>query len=313
MKRVLDGPRIITTSGFSGYELLDSGGGRKLERFGRYVVDRPEAQAIWEKACSEIDWKRADAVFTGAKDDDEGEASEKGRWRNERQVPETWPITIDCEGCPPVSVLCRLMSFRHLGIFPEQIVHWNWMLEQLQRIAMVRGMERPRVLNLFGYTGAATIVAARAGAEVVHVDASKRAIGWARENQDASKLATAPIRWICDDARKFVAREIRRGRRYDIILVDPPKFGRGPGGEVWDLFSDLPALLADCERLLSEERSSLVLTVYAIRASTVTFRQLVGESLAGRAGHFDYGELVIFPGAEGNGIATSHFTRWWSE
>lgn len=309
---MLDSPRIIATSGFSGYELLDSGDGRKLERFGRYIFDRPEAQAVWSKKLSEVDWQRADAVFTGAKEEEDGEASEKGRWRTERQLPQTWPVSIDCESGPKVSVLCRLMSFRHLGLFPEQIVHWNWMFEQLQRVGTARGGERPRVLNLFGYTGAATLVAARAGADVVHVDASKRAIGWARENQETSNLGTAPVRWICDDARKFVAREIRRGRRYDIILVDPPKFGRGPGGEVWDLFSDLPALLSDCNRLLSEEQSGLVLTVYAIRASTVTFRQLVGECLGQRAGQFDYGELVIFPRVPGNGIATSHFTRWWS-
>ncbi len=222
---------LIETAGFPDYALVDSGYGRKLERFGTFTVDRPEPQALWRQVLPPEAWLRADAAFKSEKGDEEADG---GSWRYVRDVPKTWPIEV-----MGVTMLCRLMSFRHLGIFPEQVPHWQWMLE---RIREVKG-ERPRVLNLFAYTGAASLIAAKAGAEVTHVDASKKAIQWAKENQAASKLQDAPIRWILDDARKFVAREVRRGKTYHVILVDPPKFGRGPEGEVWDLFADSPALL----------------------------------------------------------------------
>jgi 23S rRNA (cytosine1962-C5)-methyltransferase len=208
-----------------------------------------------------------------------------------------------------VTALCRLMSFRHLGLFPEQVPHWQWMLE---RLAAVKG-ERPRLLNLFAYTGAASLIAARAGAEVTHVDASKKAIQWAKENQAASKLQEAPIRWILDDARKFAARDVRRGKTYHVILVDPPKFGRGPEGEVWDLFSDCAPLLRDCALLLAPGPASMVLTAYAIRASSLAFDQLCREALAARGGAFQSGELAIRPATGGNAVPTSLFTRWVSQ
>src|SRR5690606_24291293 len=183
----------------------------------------------------------------------------------------------------------RLRGLWHLGLFPEQLPHWEWMPGE---IARVEG-ERPRVLNLFAYTGAASLLAARAGAEVTHVDASKAAIQWAKENQAASGLGEAPIRWILDDAAKFVAREVRRGRTYHVILVDPPKFGRGPGGEVWDLFQGVAELMKNVAALLARDRSALILTVYAIRASALAFEQLAAEVLQGRGGGFDTGELAL--------------------
>jgi 23S rRNA (cytosine1962-C5)-methyltransferase len=196
----------------------------------------------------------------------------------------------------------------HLGLFPEQLPHWEWMLS---RLAAVEG-EAPRVLNLFGYTGAASLLAAQAGAEVTHVDASKKAIQWAKENQAASKLEAAPVRWIVDDAAKFAAREVRRGRTYHMILVDPPKFGRGPEGEVWDLFAGLPALLGNCAQLLTPSSASMVLTVYAIRASALAFDQLCRDVLSKRGGSFSSGELVI-RAAGGYAVPTSLFTRWTSQ
>ena len=216
---------MLATAGFEDYALLDSGDGRKLERFGRFTVERPEPQALWRPKLEPAAWSRADAAFksAGAEED-----AESGRWRRNTAVPETWPVRV-----LGVTVLCRLTSFRHVGVFPEQVPHWQWMLE---RLAGVRDGP-PRVLNLFAYTGAASLLAAKAGAEVTHVDASKKAIAWAKQNQAASQLGDAPIRWILDDARKFVAREVRRGRSYHVILIDPPKFGRGPEGEVWDVFS----------------------------------------------------------------------------
>ena len=205
-------------------------------------------------------------------------------------------------------VLCRLSGFRHMGLFPEQLPHWEWMLARLRE---VQG-EPPRVLNLFAYTGAASLLAAAAGAQVTHVDASKKAIAWAKENQAASKLDAAPIRWILDDAQKFVAREVRRGRTYHMLLVDPPKFGRGPDGEVWDLFTHLPALLKDCARLLAPAQASLILTIYAIRASSLAFDQLCREVLAGRGGTFSSGELAIREADGGRLLPASLFTRWSS-
>jgi 23S rRNA (cytosine1962-C5)-methyltransferase len=292
--------RVLASTGFPEYALLDSGKGRKLERFGRFTLDRPEPQAMWAPALDEKAWQRADAVFRGEKGEDEDGG---GRWRTERALPETWPVKV-----LGVTMLCRLTGFRHVGLFPEQFPHWQWMQE---RQDAVRG-ERPRVLNLFAYTGAASLVAARAGAEVTHVDASKRAIGWAKQNQVASGMADAPIRWILEDARKFVAREVRRGRTYHVVLVDPPKFGRGPAGEVWDVFADLPALLGDCAALLAPRHAALVLTTYAIRASALATDVLVRERLSGRPGTTESGELVVIDEAAGRPLPTSLYTRWVS-
>ncbi len=177
-----------------------------------------------------------------------------------------------------VGFLGRFTAFRHVGVFPEQAVHWDWLRGR------IAGAGRPaKVLNLFGYTGVASLVAARAGAEVVHIDASKKAIGWARDNQAAAGLGDLPIRWICEDAVKFVEREQRRGNRYDGIILDPPKFGRGPKGEVWDIFADLPGLLRACVSLLSDDPLFLILTAYSIRASFLSIHELSAECLAGTA------------------------------
>ena len=290
---------LIETGGFADYALLDSGYGRKLERFGSFTFDRPEPQALWRQILPPEMWLRADAAFKSEKQDDE---SDGGRWQFVRDLPKTWPVQV-----LDVTMLCRMMSFRHLGLFPEQLPHWLWMLE---RIAAVTG-ERPRVLNLFAYTGAASLIAARAGAEVTHVDASKKAIQWGKENQAASRMGEAPIRWILDDAAKFVAREARRGKTYHVILVDPPKFGRGPEGEVWDLFTHVPALMKGCAQLLAPQHAAMVLTVYAIRASALAFDQLCRDVLAERPGSFDTGELAI-RAANGFAVPTSLFTRWTS-
>ncbi len=290
--------QLLETPGFADYALLDSGAGRKLERFGRVVVDRPEPQALWTPRLDKRGWDKAHAVFSGADDED------KGRWRIDKPVPESWPVKVR-----DVTMLCRLASFRHLGLFPEQLPHWEWMLVRLREIRD----EPPRVLNLFAYTGAASLLAAKAGAQVTHVDASKKAIAWAKENQAASALGDAPIRWMLDDAQKFVKREVRRGKTYHLILVDPPKFGRGPDGEVWDLFTHLPPLLTDCAKLLVPSRAALVLTIYAIRASALAFDQLCREVLSDRAGSFQSGELAIREAEGARALPASLFTRWVSE
>ncbi len=291
---------VVETDGFADYRLLDSGNGRKLERFGKIVVDRPEPQALWRPLYDARRWGDAHAVYTGQDDE------ESGKWRRDKPIPESWPIAVE-----DVTMIARLGGFLHLGLFPEQVPHWQWMLRAIAGARGELGNERPRVLNLFAYTGAATLIAARAGAEVVHVDASKKSVAWARESQAASGLSDAPIRWIVEDARKFVAREVRRGRTYHVVLVDPPKFGRGPGGEVWELFEHLPPLLQDCAALLAP-RSSLVLTSYAIRASALSFGQLLAEALQGRAGSFDVGELAIREHEGSRRVPTSLFARWSS-
>lgn len=288
---------IVSSAGFGDYALLDCGAGRKLERFGKIIVDRPEVQALWQPVLPKADWAKAHAVFSASGEDDE-----KGRWRIDRAVPEAWPVNVD-----GVTMLCKLSGLWHLGLFPEQRPHWRWMLDE---IAKVEG-EAPRVLNLFGYTGCASLLAAKAGAEVTHVDASKKAIAWGRENQAASKLDAAKVRWLLDDAAKFTAREVRRGRTYHMILVDPPKFGRGPEGEVWDLFTNLPALLSDCAKLLAPSRSAMVLTVYAIRASALSFNQVLRQTLQGAGGIYDTGELAI-TAQSGPMVPTSLFVRWKS-
>lgn len=286
---------LITSSGFADYTLLDAGSGRKLERFGKVIVDRPEPQALWQPRLSKQEWSKANAVFSASGEDDE-----KGKWRIDKPVPEAWPVKVD-----GVTMLCKLSGLWHLGLFPEQHPHWQWMLDA---IGKVKG-EPPRVLNLFGYTGAASLLAAAAGAEVTHVDASKKAVSWGRENQSASKLDAAKVRWIVDDAAKFVARDVRRGKTYHVILVDPPKFGRGPEGEVWDLFTHLPQLLTDCAKLLAPGGAAMVLTVYAIRASALAFDQVMRDTLTGKAGHFDCGELAI-EAKSGPSVPTSLFVRW---
>ena len=311
--------QLITSEGFADYALLDCGAGRKLERFGAVVVDRPEPQALWQPRLPKAEWSKAHAVFSASGEDDE-----KGKWRIDKRVPDAWPVRVPCsfgsEGPPTsgpsprgggeiaagsVTMLCKLAGLWHLGLFPEQDPHWRWMCE---RLAAIKG-ETPRVLNLFGYTGAASLIAAKAGAEVTHVDASKKAIQWGKENQAASKLDAAKVRWLLDDAAKFAARDVRRGKTYHMILVDPPKFGRGPEGEVWDLFKNLPALLADVAKLLAPRDAAMVLTVYAIRASALAFDQLMHDALDGKGGNFESGELAI-RAASGPLVPTSLFVRW---
>ena len=199
----------------------------------------------------------------------------------------------------------RLTAFRHLAFFPEQAANWSWLQERLRG-----GPAGARVLNLFGYTGVASLVCAEAGAAVTHVDASKKAIGYARENSAQSGLEQAPVRWICEDARRYVAREVRRGAKYDGVILDPPKYGRGPNAEVWRLFDDLPALLADCAALLSEQPSFLILNAYAERISGLSMAGLMSQAMADRGGRIDWGELALMEEAGDRGVGLSFFARW---
>ncbi|HMM63809.1 MAG TPA: class I SAM-dependent rRNA methyltransferase [Mesorhizobium sp.] len=289
-------PLILEVAPNDDYALLDSGAGRKLEQYGPYRIVRPEGQAIWQPAWPAREWERADAVFTGDTDE-EG----MGRWRFPKApLGETWPMKHD-----GIDYLGRFTSFRHVGVFPEQASHWDHMA------GLITQARRPvKVLNLFGYTGLASLVAARAGAEVTHVDASKKATGWARENQEVARLADRPIRWIVEDAMKFAEREERRGSRYDIVLFDPPAYGRGPKGEVWQLFEDLPALADICRAILTPKPLAVVLTAYSIRASFFSIHALMRDTFAGMGGRVESGELVIREKSAGRALSTSLFSRW---
>ena len=287
-------PLVMRTSAWGDYAMLDSGGGRKLERYGPYRVVRPEPQCLWAPRLSEAEWASADAVFDPAGDEDEG------RWRFSGQPRDTWPLA-----WRDVRFKGRFTAFRHLAFFPEQAANWEW-LDQTLRATPEPG----RVLNLFGYTGVASLVCAAAGAQVTHVDASKKAIGWARENAELSGLADRPIRWICEDARRYVQREVRRGSQYDGIILDPPKYGRGPGGEVWRLFEDLPELLKLCVELLSENARFLILNGYAERISGLSLGALLADAMTGRGGKIEWGELALMEDASERGVGLSFFARW---
>ena len=293
MPVLADAPIVLRTTAWPDYALLDSGGGRKLERYGRFRVVRPEPQCVWA-AQDEAVWSGADAVFDPAGEEDEG------RWRFTGRPPERFPLRWE-----EVRFHGRFTAFRHLGFFPEQAANWAWLR------GTVAGRAEPmRVLNLFGYTGVASLVCAAAGAAVTHVDASKKAVGWARENAELSGLADRPVRWIVEDARKYVAREVRRGSRYDGVILDPPKYGRGPTGEVWRLFEDLPGLLADCAALLSENASFLLLNAYAERISGLSLAHAMNGAMPGRAGRIDWGELALAEETGGREVGLSFFARW---
>jgi 23S rRNA (cytosine1962-C5)-methyltransferase len=273
--------------------LIDCGGGRKLERYGPVKVIRPEPQAMW--APAQADWD-ADATFVPGSDEEGG-----GRWIQHRPVPSEWELARG-----PVRCHASLTPFRHLGFFPDMAPQWDWMCAKLTE---GRSTDAD-VLNLFGYTGVGTLVLSETGARLVHVDASKKSVEAGKVNAALSGLAGRPIRWMVDDATKFTAREVRRGRRYDGIILDPPKFGRGPTGEVWRLEENLPPLLADCRKLLDDDSRFLVLTVYAVRMSALAIGELVKQVLGNLGGKVALGEMSVREEARGLLLPTAIFARW---
>ena len=292
MARLDSAPRLMIGQGWSDFGLVDSGHGRKLERYGRYRFIRPEPQALWTPR--QADWA-ADGEFVPGSDEDGG-----GRWMFDRPVPrEGWDLT---RGEVRFTASCT--PFRHLGFFPDMAPVWDWMGDRLE------GKLDASTLNLFGYTGVGTLSLSAFG-PVTHVDASKKSVAQARANAALSGMAERPVRWIVDDAAKFAAREVRRGRRYDGIILDPPKFGRGPDGEVWRLEENLPGLIADCRHLLDAESRFLFLTVYAVRMSSLAIAGLLAEALAELPGTIEHGDLAIREdGEDGRLLPTAIFARW---
>lgn len=275
------------------YTLIDSGEGRKYERYGKFHFVRPEPQAMWQPATQ--DWQ-ADAEFVPASDEDGG-----GRWYYENKAAQDgWPLVWNDE----ITFSASCTPFRHLGFFPDMDPVWRWMRGQIKEV------ENPNILNLFGYTGVGTLALSAAGASMVHIDASKKSVSQARENAALSGMSDRPIRWIVEDAAKFTAREVRRGRRYDGILLDPPKYGRGPDGERWNLEEDLPELIANCRSLLDENSRFLFLTVYAVRMSALALKGLLEEQFSSLGGTIECGELAVREEARGRLLPTAIFARW---
>lgn len=275
-------PELLTPA-WEDYELIDCGGFEKLERFGRWITRRPEPQAIWQKSLSEGEWQRlATASFMR-----EGGSDERGHWNLKPQQPDQWRVSQKI-GERRVTFRLGLTSFKHVGLFPEQSENWQFIYRSV-REAIEGGNSRPKVLNLFAYTGGATLAAAAAGAEVTHVDSVKQCISWARENMEASGLEG--IRWVVEDAMKFVRREVKRGHRYDGIILDPPAYGRGPEGEKWVLEQNIAEMLALCAELLSDG-GFLVLNLYSMGLSSTIARTLVRQTF-GTPAKEEFGELFF--------------------
>lgn len=283
---------ILITSPWEDYALIDSGHGRRLERWGKFTLDRPDPQVLWKPVLSEKEWSRADARF-------DRKADGSGTWHTRKPLPEKWTISFE-----DLSFHVKPTSFKHTGLFPEQTVNWTW-LKKL--IGQASG--EVSVLNLFGYTGGATLAAAAAGANVTHVDASKGSIKWARDNQELSGLGEKPIRWIMDDAMKFVEREVRRGRKYQGIIMDPPPYGRGPEGELWKIEKDLTVLLDHCCQLLDNPLLALINT-YATDYSGIALHNCLLDYQKALGGSIESGELAIQEETGNRLLPSGIFARW---
>ena len=275
----------LLTPHFPDYELIDSGDFEKLERFGHYITRRPEPQAIWHKSMSEEEWQRmAHASFmrTAASKNDE-----RGEWHNKPQMPDRWQIEYSYKAMK-LRMRLGLTSFKHVGIFPEQAANWNFIYDSIER--QKSQIATPKVLNLFAYTGGASLAARAAGADVTHVDSVKQVVSWSRENMEHSSLDG--IRWIVEDALKFVRREVRRGNIYNGIILDPPAYGRGANGEKWVLEENIGEMLECCAALLDPQNGFLVLNLYSMGLSALLARTALRQCF-NNTGHEEFGELYF--------------------
>lgn len=277
------------------YTLVDSGSGRKLEQFGPYLLDRPCAYAVWNPSQPQAVWDRADAIFTR-----EGE----NRWVVKRKLPDEWHIEVS-------NILFKLSitDFGHLGIFPEQADSWTWIHDTVKK-AVAKRNDKVNVLNLFAYSGGSTLAAALGGAQVCHLDASKGMVTWARDNAILNKLENAPIRWIVDDVQKFLAREIKRGVRYDGIILDPPSFGRGSRGEVFKIEDDLLKILEDCRALLSDHPLFMLFSCHSAGFSPLVMQHLLSQTTTGLKGSIEVGEMCLNGESGTFDVPSGVFARW---
>ncbi|HEV2339590.1 MAG TPA: class I SAM-dependent methyltransferase [Patescibacteria group bacterium] len=281
--------QLLTTSGWKDYELIDSGNEMRYERFGPYKTVRPDPQAIWQPSLK--DWSDADVQFisTGAG---------KGIWQFKRHLPEKWLMH-----WRHLAFWTRLTSFKHTGVFPEQNIQWEYIEKKIKQFRSA-----PTILNLFGYTGIASLVAAAGGAHVTHIDASKPSLSWAKENQVVAKLQDKPMRFMLDDAVKFVEREIRRGNTYNGILLDPPVYGHGPAGQIWKFSEDFPRLLRLCNQLLAKQPLFVIVNAYAISSSSLMLENVMHDTLP--KGNIIVGELALQESSSKRLLSTGIFGRW---
>lgn len=283
---------LETFKNFPDFELLDSGNGYRLEKWGSVILQRPDPQIIWQRSLADVEWDKASAVFKSG-------GGEKGKWDIKKPLPKLWTV-----GFNDVKFLLKLSPFKHTGLFAEQAAQWEWMRGKCKI-----ENAKCKILNLFAYTGGATMVLAKSGCQVTHVDASKPAITWANENYKLNNLPVESVRWILDDAVKFVKRELKRGAKYQGIIMDPPAFGHGPTGKTWKFNDDLPGLLTDCVQLLADDAKFLIINAYATNSSALALNNILEDSTKSRPGKIDFGELCLKQNS-GRLLSTGIFTRW---
>src|SRR5581483_4918048 len=282
---------LETFKNFPDFELLDSGSGYRLERWGQVILQRPDPQIIWSRSLPDSEWAKAWATYKSAGDDG------KGKWEIKKPAPYPWILKFD-----DVKFLLKLSPFKHTGVFAEQAAEWEFDEKSAAG-------KKLKILNLSAYTGGATMVLAKAGCRVTHVDASKPAITWANENHKLNNLPADSARWILDDCVKFVKREIKRSAKYDGIIMDPPAFGHSPSGKTWKFNDDLPGLLSDCVRLLSDEAKFLIINGYATNSSALALNNLLSDAIRSLPGTIEFGELCLKQ-KNSQMISTGIFARW---
>lgn len=282
---------------FLDYQLLDTGEGYRLEQWGNIRLQRPDPQVIWGKSLPNSEWDKANATFIGT--------GERGKWQKNSKVPEKWEVYFR----PDIKLVAKLTPFKHTGIFAEQAANWEWMINLLS--PLTKEGRSLKILNLFAYTGGATMVLTRLGHKVTHVDASKPSIAWAKENQFCNKFDQDAIRWILDDAAKFAERELKRGEKYDGIIMDPPAFGHSPSGKTWKFNRDLPKLLETCVELLSEDAKFLLINGYATNSSALSLNNILEDKIKNLPGKIEFGELCLKQKTDRE-ISTGIFARWQS-
>lgn len=293
----------LSPRNFRDYELIDSGGFEKLERFGEYILCRPEPQAIWNRSLPEEEWKKLyHAQFRRTPAGREpGQVQERGEWVFKKEMKDQWMVNYTYRGLN-LNLRLGLTSFGHIGIFPEQAENWNYIYDTVDEIKH----EKPVILNLFAYTGAASIAARAAGAEVVHVDSVKQVVSWAKENMEFSRLSN--IHWIIEDAMKYVQREVKRGKQYHGIILDPPAYGRGPQGEKWLLDRQINELIQLCSRILSPRNSFFILSMYSLSYSSLISENLIKANFKDKP-EMESGELFI-PDRSGKKLPLGTFLRF---
>lgn len=283
---------ILKTKSQKDYELIDSGNGHKLERYGEYTLVRPDPEALWQKTSPESVWKEAHLEFE--------RTAHRTKWIIKDGVKRNWTIEFG-----NLNFQIQPSSFKHTGLFPEQLPNWQWMERVIKN-----ANKKPTVLNLFAYTGGATLACAKAGAEVCHVDGSKTAVAWARTNAELSGLTDAPIRWIVDDVLLFLKREIKRGRKYDAIIMDPPSFGHGPKDELWKIEEHFLELMQLCREILSDEPLFVLINGYTAGYSPIAYQNNLNDMMQGHNGTVEIGELVIEQSASDRLLPCGIFARW---